>query len=132
MRVNERIARLRNDLVEARRVLNVSNRPEYERRASGIYMGLRQSWERAVEEVLLNEVVVRFGDSVQTVRLAKLTDLNDTDIQTVTREMSRCSDFVHDESGAVHADAPGPDVVEGDIRRLDEWVTDLRRNRGRR
>ncbi len=131
MNVRQRVTRIRNELIEARRVLNTGDRGEYERRASEIYRHLRQSWERAVEEVLLNQVVIRFGDSVQTQRLAKVTDVSDADIETVTREMSRCSDFVHDESGAVHADPPGPEVVETDIARLDQWVTDLRRTRGR-
>ena len=89
------------------------------------------SWERSVEEVLLYETVVRFGDSIQTKRLSKLTDISEADVELVTKEMSRCSDFEHDESGAVHADPPEPDIIEVDIKNLDDWVTDLRRNRGR-
>jgi len=54
------------------------------------------------------------------------------DVELVTKEMSRCSDFLHDESGAIHAGAPEPDVVEADIARLDDWIKDLRKNRGRR
>jgi hypothetical protein len=63
--------------------------------------------------------------------LAKLTDIAQDDVEHVAREMSRCSDFEHDECGAVHADLPEPDVIEDDIRKLDEWVKELRTKRGR-
>lgn len=131
MPVNKQIRKLRHDLVDARGVLRGGDRGAYEQKASDIYRRLRQSWERAVEEVLLYETVVRFGDSVQTKRLSKLTDISDSDVELVTREMSRCSDFVHDEAGAVYGDVPDPDVVEADINRLDNWLKDLRKNRGR-
>lgn len=88
-------------------------------------------WERAVEEVLLNQTVLRFGDSVQTRRLAKLVDITESDIGTIDREMGRCSDFEHDEAGAVRADLPEPDVIAEDVGRLDEWVKELRKTRGR-
>lgn len=131
MPVRQRIAALRNDLVEARKVLTSGDRATYERWASEIYKRLRQTWERAVEEVLLYETVMRFGDSVQTQRLARLVDISETDVEIVTKEMSRCSDFVHDEAGPINADLPAPDTIESDIKRLDDWVKELRKNRGR-
>ncbi|MFY9622575.1 MAG: AAA family ATPase [Pyrinomonadaceae bacterium] len=131
MSLKQRLTELRNELVEARKLLKNGDRPGYERSAVMIYGKLRQSWERAVEEVLLNQTVLRFGESVQTQRLAKLTDISDSDIELVTKEMSRCSDFVHDEAGVVHSDVPEPDIVENDIAKLDSWVKELRRHRGR-
>jgi hypothetical protein len=118
-------------MVEARRVLKAGDRSQYERNASLVYKRLRMSWERAVEEVLLNQTVLRFGDSVQTRRLNKLIDISEGDIERVTKEMSRCSDFEHDESGAVHAAIPDPDIVEEDIKSLAVWVKELRSKRGR-
>lgn len=131
MAVKVRVKRLRAQLNLARGLLKNDGRQAYERHAGEIYKRLRMCWERAVEEVLLNQTVVRFGDSVQTRRLAKLTDICTEDIEIVTREMSRCSDFEHDESGAVRADLPEPDVIEADIACLDGWVKDLRKTRGR-
>ncbi|HWZ63651.1 MAG TPA: AAA family ATPase [Steroidobacteraceae bacterium] len=132
MTVSNCLKSLREEVLEARRLLKQGNRTEYDRRISDVYKKLRMSWERAIEEVLLYQTVVRFGDAVQTRRLEKLTDITEADVELVTREMSRCSDFEHDESGAVHADLPGPDVVEDDIRRLDDWVKELRTQRGRK
>ena len=131
MPVGQRVTTLRGDLIKARQALRDVGRERYELRAVDIYRRLRQAWERAVEEVLLYSTVLRFSDSVQTQRLSKLTDISDADVETVTKEMSRCSDFVHDEAGVVHSGVPDPDVIEADITRLAEWVKDLRKNRGR-
>jgi hypothetical protein len=79
--------------------------------------------------VLLNEVVVRFGDGVSTQRLKTLTDITDADVQSVDIEMTYCSSFVHDESGAVNAGIPDPQVVEADIKRLEDWVAVIRKRR---
>jgi len=129
MSVNRRIGVLRNELQAAGAALRKGDRTGYEQKAEWIYERLRQSWERAVEEVLLNEVVVRFGDGVSTQRLKKVTDVTDLDVQTVDAEMSHCSGFVHDESGAVNAGIPEPLVIEADIKRLDDWIDAIEKRR---
>jgi energy-coupling factor transporter ATP-binding protein EcfA2 len=129
MTVSKRVGLLRNELQAAATVLRKGDRATYEQKTEWIYDRLRQSWERAVEEVLLNEVVVRFGDGVSTQRLKALTDITDADVQCVDTEMTYCSSFVHDESGAVNAGIPDPPVVEADIKRLDDWVAALRKRR---
>jgi hypothetical protein len=131
MYVKDRITRLRTHLDHARRVLRDEGRQAYEGHAGEIYKNLRMCWERAVEEVLLNQAVLRFGDSIQTRRLAKLVGITEADLSTIDREMGRCSDFEHDESGAVKADLPEPDVIAEDIERLFNWVKELRTTRGR-
>jgi AAA domain len=130
MSVSKRLGVLRNELQTAGAILRKGDRASYEQKAEWIYKRLRQTWERAVEEVLLNRVLVRFGDAVETQRLKAVTDITDTDVQTVESEMAYCSSFVHDESGAVNAGIPDPAVVEADIKRLDDWVAALRK-RGR-
>jgi hypothetical protein len=124
MSVSKRLGMLRSELQTAGAILRQGDRAEW------IYKRLRQTWERAVEEVLLYRVLVRFGDAVETQRLKVLTDIKDTDVQTVESEMTYCSSFVHDEAGAVNAGIPDPVVVEADIKRLDDWVAALRK-RGR-
>jgi hypothetical protein len=130
MSVSKRLGVLRSELQAAGAILRTGDRPAYEQKAEWIYKRLRQTWERAVEEVLLNRVLVRFGDAIETQRLKVLTDITDTDVQTVESEMAYCSSFVHDEAGAVNAGIPEPAVVEADIKRLDDWVAALRK-RGR-
>lgn len=112
MTVGKRIGLLRNELQKAAAFLNKGDRAAYEQKAEWIFDRLRQSWERAVEEVLLNEVVVRFGDGVSTQRLKALTDITDADIQCVDTEMTYCSSFLHDESAAVNAGIADPPILE--------------------
>jgi energy-coupling factor transporter ATP-binding protein EcfA2 len=129
MQVGKRIGVLRKELQTAATILRNGDRTTYEQKAEWIYDRLRQSWERAVEEVLLNEVVVRFGDGVSTQRLKTLTDISDADVQCVDSEMTYCSSFVHDESGAVNAGVPDPPIVENDIKKLEDWVAQVRKRR---
>lgn len=130
MSVKGRIGVLRKELQAAEAILRSGDRPAYEQKAEWIYDRLRQSWERAIEELLLNQVVVRFGDGVSTQRLKALTDISEADVQTVDTEMTYCSGFVHDESFAVNSGTPDPPVIAADIKRLEDWVTALRK-RGR-
>jgi hypothetical protein len=111
MSVSKRLGVLRSELQNAGAILRRGDRAAYEQKAEWIYKRLRQTWERAVEEVLLNRVLVRFGDSVETQRLKAITDITDTDVQTVESEMAYCSSFVQDESGAVNAGIPDPPLL---------------------
>ena len=130
MSVSRRMGVLNSDLQAAEASLRSSNdRSVYEQKAKALYVRLRATWERAIEELLLNGVVVRFGVSVQTQRLKQLTDITAADIQTVDAEMTHCSSFVHDESGAVNAGIPNPPAIREDIKRLDTWVTAMRKRR---
>ena len=131
MSVGRRIRRLQHDLREAEALLHSEDRQGYERLAKGVYERLRESWERAVEEKLLYQVVQRFSTDIQTSRLRVLSDITDADIERVTREMTRCSNYGHDDAGAVNRGVPEPDIVRGDIEKLEAWLTDLEK-RGRR
>jgi hypothetical protein len=129
MTVARRIGVLRNELQSAAAILRNGDRPNYEQKAEWIYKRLRQSWERAVEEILLNGVVVRFGDGVSTQRLKLLTDITEEDVRCVDSQMTYCSSFVHDESGAVNSGIPDPPTIESDIKRLEDWVGAIARRR---
>jgi hypothetical protein len=132
MRIKERIGYLKNKLQEAEALYNRGEHSSYEPQARNIYSLLRQAWERAVEEILLNSVVLRFGREVQTQRLKVLTDISDGDIRLIDREMTKCSTYFggHDEAAAINEDPPGPDEVRSDIKSLEDWVAGMRR-RGR-
>lgn len=129
LRVKERIACLRGELDAARDVLNGGNRSGYEHVARSIYGRLRETWERCVEEVLLNEVVTRFELPIQTRRLTHVVDVTPDDVAEVSRQMSRCSDFAHDAPAAASMGVPDPDVLLADIARLDDWARGVRRRR---
>jgi hypothetical protein len=115
----------------SRAVYNRQGSDAYEPLARGIYGRLREAWERAVEEVLLNGAVMRFGRTIQTQRLCRLTDIGEADVHAVDEGMAKASRFLegHDEAAAVNEPVPGPDEVAQDIEALGSWVQTIRRRR---
>ena len=66
---------------------------------------------------------------IQTRRLKDLADIKEADIQTVTQEMTRCSNYAHDDPGAVNLGIPDPPVVEGHIKTLENWAAVVKERR---
>lgn len=67
--VAQRVGMLRNKQVECARRHKAGDQAGYRLLARDLYNDLRMAWERGVEEVLLNEVVLRFRKGVETNRL---------------------------------------------------------------
>ena len=130
LKVNDRIKRLRRELEVARRLHNAGNQAEYEKAASELYEQLRKAWERAVEEVLLGGAVLRFDDAIHTKPLGSIADdVLKADVAMIETQMAYCSGFVHDRAGPAASRPPGPDVVGGDIDKLDDWCKQVRKRR---
>lgn len=131
MKVSARIGYLKN-LMQAAAKLYRENKPqEYEQAGTKIYRLLRQAWERAIEEVLLNGVVERYRKSVETQRAKHLGDIGEADCQKLGEGMTKCSKWEggHDHSAAEASPFPAPDEIEKDIKALDDWVNDIRKRR---
>jgi hypothetical protein len=86
------------------------------------YFRMRLAWERAVEEVLLRKVVIRFRKGVETQRLAEVV-VDDKDYAEVDAGMSRCSNYAHDKALEGGVAVPDPDELLADIQALDAWRT---------
>ncbi len=97
---------------------------KYEQDASHIYGLLRETWEQGVEEVLLNGIVERFRESIQTQRVSQLVDICPDDCEALDAGMKKCSKFLtgHDQSPAENAPFPKPEELRKDINELDEWI----------
>jgi len=131
MPVKRRISFLNDQLQQATAVFNKDGESKYEPLARHIYGLLREAWERAIEEVLLYQVVERFGYVVQTNRLRALSDITDDDIRTIEQGMSKASrcHTGHDEAAAINEPVPRPEELKMDIDVLERWVKDLRLRR---
>jgi hypothetical protein len=129
MKVSRRIGRLKSWLQTAETMYRRQESDAYEPEARRIYERLRETWERAVEEVLLNGVVIRFEHAIHTQQLNGLADITDGDIQTIGEGMTKSSRFVHDEAGAVADPVPNPDELRQDINNLETWVTQVHHRR---
>lgn len=128
-RVNSRIGDLNRRVQAAGAWKRREGDAAYEPLAKGIYRMLRDAWERAVEEVLLDGIVERFGREIQTKKLRSVSDITEDDVQVVNQNMAKCSRYVHDEAAAINASVPDPEEIQDDIRTLKEWCSSIRSRR---
>lgn len=96
------------------------NEQEHYRQTVDTYFRLRMAWERAVEEVLLREVVLRFRKGIETQRLAGVS-VDDDDYAKITAGMSKCSSYAHDKAMVGGVAVPDPDELLADILALEDW-----------
>lgn len=124
--LNGRISTLRERVRNYR--LNISLDAEARRRAvKDFYSDLRESWERAVEEVVLAKTIVRFVPDVMTLRLKEIC-LNDDDYKTIFFAMKRVSERSgHDMSAARNITLPSPDEMDEDVKALDDFRVDYKK-----
>lgn len=93
---------------------------EHRKQTVDAYFRLRMAWERAVEEVLLREVILRFRKGVETQRLAGVV-VDDNDYAHVNAGMTKCSNYAHDKALLGGIAVPEPDELLADIKALDNW-----------
>lgn len=121
LKTKKRIGKLRNQLPVLKKQETNENYDIYSQNVKLWYMMLRETWERSVEELLLNGVVERFNPSVQTLRLNKI-NLNAEMVSLVNKGMTKSSTFVHDESNAIGRIIPSNEEMHEDLDQLDSFV----------
>ncbi|MCU1287169.1 MAG: hypothetical protein JWO13_3519 [Acidobacteriales bacterium] len=131
MLVKDRIGKLRVRWQEAEKLQRTVGNEAYEGVARDIYGLLRETWEKAISEVLLNEVVERYRPSIETHRLRPLHDISEEDISTVDKEMTECSRWIrgHDHPPADGTPFPNPSELKERIDNLDAWIKAIRKRR---
>jgi hypothetical protein len=92
---------------------------------------MREAWEQAITEVLLNDVVERYRVSIETQKVRFLHDITEADCKVVESEMSECSRWMrgHDEPAADGTPFPQPAELKKRIDALEEWVRSIRKRR---
>jgi energy-coupling factor transporter ATP-binding protein EcfA2 len=124
--LNARIETLRKRAKELKSVTDFDT-DEYRRQAKDFYSDLRESWERAVEELVLARTVVRFVPDVMTGRLKDVT-VTDEDYRAIFFAMKRASERSgHDMSVGRDIPQPSPDDMEADLKVLDDFRIELKR-----
>lgn len=134
MRVKDKIGYLKNRLQALDKLYRNGDQDAYEPEAKELYGLLRETWERAVEEVLLAGIVERFRPSIETQRLAPLSDIQEEDCKAVKDGMTKCSTWLtgHDHAAAARAPVPAPDELKKDIETLEKWVRDIHGRRSKK
>lgn len=97
---------------------------EHRKQTVDAYFHLRLAWERAIEEVLLRRVVLRFRKGIETQRLAEVS-VDDTDYAQVYAGMTKCSTYAHDKALMGGVSVPDPDELLADIMALETWRVDV-------
>ena len=114
-RVPERLERIKAMAADADCATNAGNVEESETIIRNAYGRLRETWERGVEESVLNETVVRFRPGVSTQRLRAVV-VEDQHYVVIHEAMARCSHFAaHDTSSEANTSTPTTDDLRGDI-----------------
>lgn len=126
--VNARITSLRARAAALKEAGDFSSE-EYRRQSKDFYSDLRETWERAVEEVVLNKTVERFVPDVMTLRLREVMVTHE-DYRTIFFAVKRASERSgHDMPAARNLPPPSPDEMLADLVVLDEFRVDYRKRR---
>ncbi len=130
MPVKKKIGYIKSEWQAAEKLERTGEQDRYEKEAKYLYGLLREGWERAIEEVLLNNVVERFGVGVQTLRLESV-DVDAQDYATIKAGMGKCSKWLpgHDKAAADRAPVPPASELKADIEALEAWIAAIRKRR---
>jgi energy-coupling factor transporter ATP-binding protein EcfA2 len=130
-KVKDRVGALKSKVQQAEKLFKEADPTIYEVFACDLYGRLRETWERSVEELLLNDSVRRFRRSIETNRLTKLSDIKPEDIEFVVAAMTKCSKYLrgHDKAVAINEPVPAPAELKADIEHLENWVSGMRKRR---
>jgi energy-coupling factor transporter ATP-binding protein EcfA2 len=100
---------------------------EYQQKTEEFYSKLRETWERVVEECLLNDVVGRFQPGVATQSL-KGVEVTDADYTKIFFAMKKASEFSgHDRAAGRPPVVRSRDEMRNDLGELWTYEKDLRR-----
>ncbi|MGJ8681187.1 AAA family ATPase [Paraglaciecola sp.] len=130
--IKARIGQLNAAYQSLEKVDRTGTELEYSQHCYGFYNLLREAWERLVEEKLFNNVVTRFGRSIQTQRITNLIDdITQEDYDTIDRGMSNCSTFFQGHDTATGLQQRPRTIVEvkADLDLIDNLLTDLNKRR---
>lgn len=124
MNTKARVGYLRNKHPQIKKLFDTGDELEHRKQTADAYRQLRIAWERAIEEVLLRSVVLRFRKGVETQRLAGVM-VEDADYVTVDTWMSKCSNFAHDQALLGGVEVPEPEELLADINELEKWRAEI-------
>jgi len=91
----------------------------------------RKTLEKAIEEVLLSDVIARFRHPLHTQNVHHLAHIQDGDVATLERLLDKYSAQLHLQPSAAVAPLPGLDEIEGDVQAIDDWARSFRNKTGR-
>lgn len=102
-----------------------SGTSEYDTKATQIVKQLRQTWERAVEQLIFNDTVQRLSPEVNTKKLRLVKFDCDLDYKAIYEGMSAISAPLHDNPSHGGSASPTIAEMESNFALLNTWVDGL-------
>ena len=96
----------------------------YEPLAEQICKRMRQTIERAIEEVLLADIVQRYRRNIYASKVKDLMKIKKDDCVFLDGLMTEYSKILHDQAEEARVPLPKPDKLRTDIKSLSVWTTD--------
>lgn len=124
LNVAKRIAKIKNDFAPLPKLLATSP-AEYEYKVKHLYGRLRDTYERAVEEVIFRDIVRRGTDVIQT-QLLRYVTLSDALAIRFHEGMTKFNTHSHDNPAADTVPVPKKDEFLEDISALEKLVEDFK------
>ncbi|MEM5500437.1 AAA family ATPase [Ahrensia kielensis] len=126
--IRDRIDKLEKAAREAKRLFEAHNDEGYKVAVASLYNRLRATWERALEDIVFANVIMRHRDYINTKDLKRVVALEERDVQIFQSGFKKCCDFVdaHDPSRGHDPEPPEPDGIMRDIQMLKDWSEALR------
>jgi len=131
LKAKDRVGHLKQRWQTADKCYRTDDPNGYQNEAIIIYGLLRETWERAFEEVLLGGVVERYRGSIQTRHAKVLCDITDDDMTTFESGMSKTSRWLpgHDLAAAEGGAFPDSEELKTDIAEVEQWIQSIKKRR---
>lgn len=97
---------------------------EWERSTEGMYLDLRRTWERAVEDAL-KPVLSRFSNKIHFSGVARVAALEPSDCTIIQQANQRISPRMHSSGDAKNIGSVSPEEIQFEIDLLRKWVEDI-------
>jgi len=129
--VAARIDELQSDLAKVKHERGSLDQEQYEERCSAWAGKLSQTWERAINMEIVNEVVDRGTSEVHPKKFRILAAITDQDNDEFQAGYARCSRWTrrHDSDPGVNFVAPEPADMDAELERLQKWFRRIKNYR---
>lgn len=124
LNVDKRLKRIKNDSVAIKK-LHGQSPADYEVGIKNLYGRLRDTYERAVEEIIFCDVVRRGSDRVETQKL-RFVHVSDVLAINFHDGMSKANTHSHDNPASATVDAPTPADFDADLAAIEKLVADFK------
>lgn len=118
---------LNKRLADAKKAFKKGDDIVYENEARSICIDIRVLIERIVEMDLLNGVVRRFCEEVNTKnKIGALAKITEEECSFVDKYMTKYSSYEHSQSEEVIVPLPPPDEIESDLNEIKRFIENVR------